>query len=50
MRRQVARVFVAAALSAVLAGCATQQPMRANQPGSRPVAGTDEDELWYAKV
>ena len=48
MRRHFATVCLAAALLAVLAGCATQQPMRANEPGSRPVAGTDEDELWYA--
>ena len=48
MRRRSAKAFIAAALFAVLAGCATQQPMRKNEPGSRPVAGTDEDELWYA--
>lgn len=29
-------------------GCATRQPLRDNAPGSRPQAGTDEDELWYA--
>ena len=43
-----ARLGIAAALLAAFAGCATQQPMRKNDPGSRPVAGTDEDELWYA--
>ncbi len=48
MSRPVARVAIAVALLVVLAGCATQQPMRKSEPGSRPVAGTDEDELWYA--
>ena len=48
MSRHFATVCLAAALLAMLVGCATQQPMRANDPGSRPVAGTDEDELWYA--
>ena len=33
---------------AALAGCATQAPLRDNTPGTTPVAGTDEDELWYA--
>ncbi|NUS61567.1 MAG: hypothetical protein HOQ01_11525, partial [Lysobacter sp.] len=42
------RAFVVATLCAVLAGCATSQPMRTSEPGSRPVAGTDEDELWYS--
>jgi len=31
-----------------LAGCATQKPYRQNTPGTTPVAGTDEAELWYA--
>lgn len=40
--------WLAAALIAALAGCATQAPLRDNTPGTTPVAGTDEDELWYA--
>lgn len=35
-------------LTVAMAGCATRQPLRDNAPGSRPQAGTDEDELWYA--
>lgn len=35
-------------LTLAMAGCATRQPLRDNVPGSRPQAGTDEDELWYA--
>lgn len=31
-----------------LSACATQAPYRDNAPGTTPVAGTDEDELWYA--
>lgn len=41
------RIVFAAALL-VLAGCATQAPYRDNQPGTTPVAGTDEAQLWYA--
>jgi predicted Zn-dependent protease len=52
MRGAVARLVVAAALAAVIGnavvGCASQAPMRQNDPGTRPVAGSDEDELWYA--
>ena len=33
---------------AMLAGCASQAPVRENPPGSTPVAGSDEAELWYA--
>lgn len=36
------------AIVAVLTGCASQAPLRENIPGTTPVAGTDEDELWYA--
>jgi len=36
------------AIVAALAGCASQAPMRQNIPGTAPVAGSDEDELWYA--
>lgn len=32
----------------LLAGCASNAPVRENPPGSAPVAGTDEGELWYA--
>ena len=42
------RLLCAVALTALLAGCASRAPMRDNAPGSRPVAGTDEDEIWYA--
>lgn len=31
-----------------LAACASRAPVRENLPGSAPVAGSDEDELWYA--
>lgn len=44
-----ARAAVASALlTFALAGCATQQAVREHRPGDAPVAGTDEDELWYA--
>ncbi len=42
------RVLLTAALAALLAGCATQAPLRTHAPGDTPVRGTDEDELWYA--
>lgn len=32
----------------MLAGCATRAPVREQAPGSRPAAGSDEAELWYA--
>lgn len=35
-------------LMAALTGCATTQQVREHRPGDAPVAGTDEDELWYA--
>jgi predicted Zn-dependent protease len=41
------RALLLAALVAT-AGCATQAPYRDNKPGTTPVAGTDEAELWYA--
>ena len=31
-----------------LAGCASKAPLRDNAPGTTPVAGSDEAELWYA--
>ena len=42
------RASLTALAAALLAACATSAPLRENTPGSRPVAGTDEDELWYA--
>ena len=45
------RAFLRASLLAMcvaLVACATSQPMRKNTPGSMPVAGSDESELWYA--
>jgi hypothetical protein len=48
MKGRVPRSWLVLALSAALAGCATQAPLRDNTPGTTPVAGTDEDELWYA--
>ncbi|NOT89063.1 MAG: M48 family metalloprotease [Lysobacter sp.] len=33
---------------AALTGCATSQQVRNHRPGDAPVAGSDEDELWYA--
>ena len=42
------KAFLVAGLCTALVACATAQPMRKSEPGSRPVAGTDEDELWYA--
>jgi beta-barrel assembly-enhancing protease len=41
-------VASAVLLCLALAGCATSQPVREHRPGDTPVAGTDEDELWYA--
>jgi len=42
------RAFAIACLAALLAGCASSAPLRDNAPGSAPVAGSDESELWYA--
>lgn len=33
---------------ALLAGCASSAPVREQAPGTTPVAGSDESELWYA--
>ena len=41
-------VALATAAVVVLGACASQQPLRDNQPGTRPASGTDEGELWYA--
>ena len=43
-----ARTLVPVLAAALLAACASSAPMRESAPGSRPVAGSDEDELWYA--
>ena len=45
---RVRSAWLACAVVVALAGCATRAPVRDNAPGSAPVAGTDEDELWYA--
>lgn len=42
------RHVTGALILALLTACATSKPIRDNAPGTRPVAGTDEDELWYA--
>jgi beta-barrel assembly-enhancing protease len=41
-------MFATATLCIALAGCATSKPIREHRPGDTPVAGSDEDELWYA--
>lgn len=43
--RRLAAAMLAVAL---LAGCASRAPVREIAPGSTPVSGTDEAELWYA--
>ena len=43
-----ARALLPLALLALLAGCASRTPLRDNAPGTAPVAGSDEAELWYA--
>lgn len=42
------RALVGATFAALLAGCASSAPLRDNTPGTAPVAGSDEAELWYA--
>jgi beta-barrel assembly-enhancing protease len=42
------RMLGLALLIAALTGCATSQQVREHRPGDAPVAGSDEDELWYA--
>ena len=42
------RWWLATAFAVVLTACASQAPLRDNTPGTAPVAGSDEDELWYA--
>ena len=49
MKRTGMQRFVVIALMAfALAACASRAPIRENAPGSTPVSGTDEDELWFA--
>ena len=43
-----ARGIACAFLLLALVGCASRAPLRDNAPGTIPVAGSDEDELWYA--
>ena len=42
------RISLSCLLIAALTSCASSKPLRDNAPGTQPVAGTDEDELWYA--
>ena len=42
------RLAMLACAVAALTGCASSAPLRDNAPGSAPVAGSDESELWYA--
>ncbi len=48
MKGMPLRLIASLLMLAVLAGCASTQPLRDNAPGTRPVAGSDEDQLWYA--
>lgn len=48
MKRWLAAFVTVTAITAALIGCASQAPLRDNTPGTAPVAGSDEDELWYA--
>ncbi len=41
-------LILASALVFAVAGCASRAPVRDHAPGTAPVAGSDEDELWYA--
>lgn len=47
-RRFASILLLLAATVTLLAGCATRQQVREHRPGDAPVAGSDEDELWYA--
>lgn len=42
------QLLLASAVVLALGACASQAPLRDNAPGSAPVAGSDESELWYA--
>jgi predicted Zn-dependent protease len=46
--RRGAAITIASLVVAASIGCASQAPLRQNTPGTTPVAGSDEDELWYA--
>ena len=48
MTRMLLRCLVGALMLTLLTACASSKPMRDNTPGTRPVTGTDEDELWFA--
>ncbi len=41
-------LLVACAIATALVGCASRAPVRDIAPGTAPIAGTDEAELWYA--
>jgi predicted Zn-dependent protease len=41
-------LMLALAIAIATAACASTAPYRDNKPGTTPVAGTDEAELWYA--
>ena len=42
------QLLPALAIALALAGCASKAPLRENAPGTAPLAGSDEAELWYA--
>ena len=46
--KTASRSFALAMSAAWLAGCASSAPLRDAAPGSAPIAGSDESELWYA--
>ena len=48
MSRRVAGIVAMMLAAALTAACASRAPVRENPPGSAPVAGSDEDELWFA--
>lgn len=48
MRGMPLRLILSLLMLALFTGCASTQALRDNAPGTRPVAGTDEEELWYA--
>lgn len=48
MKGMPLRLICCLLLIAMLTSCASSKPLRDNAPGTRPVVGTDEDELWYA--
>jgi len=42
------RIAAIACAVALATACASRAPLRDNAPGTAPVAGSDESELWYA--